>query len=116
LDSTLVLCCGEFGRLPICQKGSTGRDHNPHAFTAWLAGAGVKGGHHHGATDEFGHKAVAGRVSVNDLHATILHLLGIEHTRLTYRYSGRDFRLTDVAGNVITEILAEPRAGALKTS
>lgn len=106
LDSTLVVCCGEFGRLPICQKGSTGRDHNPHAFTAWFAGGGVRGGVHHGATDEFGHKAVIDRVSVNDLHATILALLGLEHTRLTYRYSGRDFRLTDVAGRVVTEILA----------
>lgn len=106
LDSTLVICCGEFGRLPICQKGSTGRDHNPHAFTAWFAGGGVKGGVHFGETDEFGHKAVVDRVSVNDLHATILALLGLEHTRLTYRYSGRDFRLTDVAGRVVTEILA----------
>jgi hypothetical protein len=92
--------------LPICQKGSTGRDHNPHAFTAWFAGAGVKGGVHHGQSDEFGHKAVVDRVSVNDLHATILALLGIEHTRLTYRYNGRDFRLTDVAGEVVRAILA----------
>jgi hypothetical protein len=105
LDETLVICCGEFGRLPICQKGSTGRDHNPHAFTTWFAGAGVKGGYHHGATDEFGFKAVEGRVSVNDLHATILHLLGLEHTRLTYRYNGRDFRLTDVAGRVVEEVI-----------
>ncbi|MFO0958436.1 MAG: DUF1501 domain-containing protein [Isosphaeraceae bacterium] len=106
LDSTLVICCGEFGRLPIAQKGSTGRDHNPHAFTAWMAGGGVKAGHHHGATDEVGFKAVDGRVSINDLHATILHLLGLDHTKLTFRYNGRDFRLTDVAGNVVTEILA----------
>jgi hypothetical protein len=106
LESTLVVYCGEFGRLPICQKGSTGRDHNPHAFTAWLAGAGVRAGHHHGATDEIGHKAVEGRVSINDLHATMLYLLGIEHTKLTYRYNGRDFRLTDVAGDVVSEILA----------
>jgi hypothetical protein len=106
LDSTLVICCGEFGRLPICQKGSTGRDHNPHAFTAWFAGGGVKGGVHHGATDDIGHRAVADRVSINDLHATILHLLGLEHTRLTYRYAGRDFRLTDVAGEVVRPILA----------
>lgn len=106
LDSTLVICCGEFGRLPICQKGSTGRDHNPHAFTAWFAGGGTKGGMHHGATDELGHRAVVDRVSVNDLHATILALLGIEHTKLTYRYNGRDFRLTDVAGRVVTEIMA----------
>ncbi len=105
-DDTLVVCCGEFGRLPICQKGSTGRDHNPHAFTTWFFGGGVKGGVHHGETDEFGHKAVIDRVSVNDLHATILHLLGLEHTKLTYRYNGRDFRLTDVAGEVVREILA----------
>jgi hypothetical protein len=106
LDSTLVLCCGEFGRLPIVQKGGTGRDHNPHAFTAWMAGGGVKGGVHHGRTDEFGHKAVENRVSVNDLHATILHLLGLDHLKLTYRFNGRDFRLTDVAGEVVKEILA----------
>ena len=85
------------------QKGGTGRDHNPHAFTTWLAGGGVKGGVHYGETDEIGHKAVVDRVSVNDLHATILHLLGIDHERLTYRYNGRDFRLTDVAGNVVKE-------------
>ena len=105
LESTLVVWCGEFGRLPIVQKGGTGRDHNPHAFTTWMAGGGVKGGVHHGATDDFGHKAVEGRVSVNDLHATILHLLGLDHTQLTYRFNGRDFRLTDVAGNVVTPIL-----------
>jgi hypothetical protein len=106
LDSTLVIWGGEFGRLPIVQKGGTGRDHNPHAFTTWLAGAGVKGGTLYGKTDEIGHKAIVDRVSINDLHATILHLLGIDHKRLTYRYSGRDFRLTDVAGNVVKDILA----------
>jgi hypothetical protein len=106
LSSTLVIWGGEFGRLPIVQKGGTGRDHNPHAFTFWLAGGGVQGGVRHGATDELGHKAVENRVHVNDLHATILHLLGLEHTKLTYRLSGRDFRLTDVAGNVVKEILA----------
>jgi hypothetical protein len=106
LDSTLVIWGGEFGRLPIVQKGGTGRDHNPHAFTYWLAGGGVQGGVHHGATDELGHKAVENRVHVNDLHATILHLLGLEHTRLTFRMNGRDFRLTDVAGHVVKEILA----------
>src|SRR5205814_1500146 len=105
-DSTLVLCNGEFGRLPIVQKGGTGRDHNPHAFTTWLAGGGVQGGARHGATDEVGFKAVADRVSINDLHATVLHLLGIDHERLTYRYNGRNFRLTDVAGQVVREILA----------
>ena len=106
LDSTLVIWCGEFGRLPIAQKGSTGRDHNPHAFTTWMAGGGVKGGVHHGASDEIGHKAVDGRVSVNDLHATILHQLGLDHAKLTYKFNGRNFRLTDVAGNVVTQILS----------
>ncbi len=106
LDSTLVIWGGEFGRLPIVQTGGTGRDHNPHAFTYWMAGGGVKGGVHHGATDEIGHKAVENRVHVNDLHATILHLLGLDHTRLTFRLNGRDFRLTDVAGHVVKEILA----------
>ncbi|MFO0944417.1 MAG: DUF1501 domain-containing protein [Planctomycetota bacterium] len=106
LDSTLVIWGGEFGRLPLVQKGGTGRDHNPHAFTVWLAGGGVKGGVSHGATDEIGHKAVENRVSVNDLHATILHLVGMDHKRLTYKYNGREFRLTDVAGEVVTSILA----------
>jgi hypothetical protein len=106
LDSTLVIWGGEFGRLPIVQTGGTGRDHNPHAFTVWMAGGGVKGGTLHGATDEIGHKAVEGRVHVNDLHATILHLLGLDHTKLTFRMNGRDFRLTDVAGYVVNEIIA----------
>ncbi len=106
LDSTLVIWCGEFGRLPIVQKGGTGRDHNPHAFTTWLAGGGAKGGVHYGQTDEIGHKAVVDRVSINDLHATILHLLGIDHEKLTYRYNGRDFRLTDVAGTVVKAVVA----------
>lgn len=106
LDSTLVIWGGEFGRLPIVQKGGTGRDHNPLAFTVWMAGGGVKGGVHHGATDEIGHKAVVDRVSINDLHATILHLLGLNHEKLTYRYNGRDFRLTDVAGQVVSSIIA----------
>ena len=98
---------GEFGRLPIVAEGvSAGRDHNPHAFTAWLAGGGVKGGRSYGATDEIGFKAVEDRVSVNDLHATVLHLMGLDHKKLTYRYNGRDFRLTDVAGNVVEKILA----------
>ena len=83
----------------------TGRNHNLHANTIWMAGGGVRGGVHYGATDELGHKAIEPRVSVNDLDATILHLFGIDHTRLTYRFNGRDFRLTDVAGNVIQEIL-----------
>jgi hypothetical protein len=106
LDSTLIVCNGEFGRLPLVQKGGTGRDHNPHAFTTWFAGGGIKGGVHHGETDELGHKAAVDRVSINDLHATILHLLGLDHTRLTYRFNGRDYRLTDVAGNVVSSIIA----------
>jgi len=110
LDTTLVIWGGEFGRLPVVQRppGSTqaGRDHNPHAFTTWFCGGGTKGGVHHGATDEIGFKSVQDRVSINDLHATILHLLGMDHTRLTYRHNGRDFRLTDVAGRVVQAILA----------
>jgi uncharacterized protein (DUF1501 family) len=105
LDSTLVIWGGEFGRLPVSQKGAKpGRDHNPHAFTVWLAGGGVKCGTLYGKTDEVGLRAAENRVSVNDLHATILHLLGLDHKRLTYRYNGRDFRLTDVAGNVVKEV------------
>jgi hypothetical protein len=107
LDETLVIWGGEFGRLPIVQKGGTGRDHNPHAFTIWLAGGGVRGGVAHGATDEIGHKAVVDRVSIHDLHATVLYLLGLDHTRLTYRYNGRDFRLTDVAGEVVRGVVDE---------
>jgi uncharacterized protein (DUF1501 family) len=107
LDDTLVIWGGEFGRLPISQKAAKpGRDHNPHAFTYWFAGGGVKGGTSYGETDEIGHKAAVNRVSVNDLHATILHLLGMDHEKLTFRYNGRDFRLTDVAGKVIREIIA----------
>ena len=107
LESTLVVCCGEFGRLPVSQRGKKpGRDHNPHAFTTWLAGGGVRGGIHFGQTDDVGHKAAVDRVSVNDLHATLLHLLGLNHERLTYRFNGRDFRLTDVAGEVVRGVLA----------
>ena len=105
LDSTLIVCGGEFGRTSDSQ-GSNGRDHNPNAFTTWFAGGGIRGGVHYGATDEFGYKAVHNRVSVHDLHATILHLMGIDHERLTYRFNGRDYRLTDVYGNVIQPILA----------
>jgi hypothetical protein len=109
-DEVLVVCCGEFGRLPIVQmtkdKNHLGRDHNPHAFTAWFFGAGIKGGVHFGETDEIGFKATVDPVSVNDLHATILQLIGIDHERLTYRFSGRDFRLTDVAGRPVHEIFA----------
>jgi uncharacterized protein (DUF1501 family) len=105
LDSTLVIWGGEFGRLPIVQKGSGGRDHNPHANTVWMAGGGIKGGVSYGATDEIGFKASENRVNVHDMHATILHLMGLDHKKLTYRYNGRDFRLTDVHGNVVKEIL-----------
>jgi hypothetical protein len=105
LQDTLVLWGGEFGRSPVAQKGD-GRDHHPYGFTMWLAGGGVKGGLAHGATDEFGWYAVENKVHVHDLHATILHLMGIEHERLTYHYSGRDYRLTDVYGSVVNEILA----------
>ena len=107
LDETLVIWGGEFGRLPIAQKGQKpGRDHNPHAFTFWLAGGGAKGGVSYGETDEVGYNAAVDRVPVNDLHATILRLLGLDHERLTYKYNGRRFRLTDVAGKVITKIIA----------
>ena len=105
LDETLVVWGGEFGRTSDSQ-GSKGRDHNPNAFTMWMAGGGIKGGVQYGASDEFGYKAVDKRVGVNDLHATILHLLGIDHERLTYRFNGRDYRLTDIAGSVIKPLLA----------
>jgi uncharacterized protein (DUF1501 family) len=105
LHDTLVVWGGEFGRTSDSQ-GSLGRDHNPKGFTIWLAGGGVKGGVHYGATDEFGYKAVENKVHGNDLHATILHLLGMDHEKLTYRHNGRDFRLTDVGGNVIRELIA----------
>lgn len=105
LEDTLVIWGGEFGRTSDSQ-GSKGRDHNPNAFTMWMAGGGIKGGVQYGASDEFGYKAVVDRVGVNDLHATILHLMGIDHERLTYRFNGRDYRLTDVAGTIIKDILA----------
>ena len=105
LDTTLVVWAGEFGRTPFAQ-GSDGRDHNQYGFTVWLAGGGAKGGHVHGATDELGFQAVQDKVHVHDLHATILHLLGFDHERLTYRYAGRDFRLTDVHGTVVKELIA----------
>jgi hypothetical protein len=105
LDDTLVIWGGEFGRTPNTE-GKNGRDHNTAAFSMWLAGGGVKAGYIHGETDEFGAYTVAGRTHVHDLHATILHLMGLDHERLTYRYGGRDYRLTDVFGTVVKEILA----------
>lgn len=104
-EQTLVIWGGEFGRTPMAQGGD-GRDHNPFGFTMWLAGGGIKGGTIHGSTDEYGYFVRDGKVHVHDLHATILYLLGVDHTKLTYRYSGRDFRLTDVHGHVIHDVLA----------
>ncbi|QDV69975.1 hypothetical protein Poly24_36940 [Rosistilla carotiformis] len=114
LKDTLVIWGGEFGRTPVVempkegtnQGKMNGRDHNHHGFTVWMAGGGVKGGYVHGSTDEFGFKAVENRVHVHDLHATMLHLLGFDHKKLTYRYAGRDFRLTDVHGRVVDELIA----------
>jgi hypothetical protein len=114
LDETLIIWGGEFGRTPTVElpkEGSnegtkTGRDHNHYGFTTWMAGGGVKGGHVHGATDDVGFKAVQDRMHVHDLHATILHLMGFDHEKLTYRYAGRDFRLTDVHGRVVRDLLA----------
>ena len=105
LAETLVVVTGEFGRTPMAQ-GADGRDHNPYGFTVWLAGGGVKGGTIHGATDDYGYHAIADKVEVYDLHATMLHLLGVDHKRLTYRFGGRDMRLTDVHGEVVKGILA----------
>lgn len=111
-DETIVLCGGEFGRTPAVElvngKPGGGRDHNHWGFTVWVAGGGFRGGLVYGATDEFGYRAVEKPVHVHDLHATLLHALGFDHTRLTYRHAGRDFRLTDVAGNVIPEVLHRP--------
>ncbi|MFM1902130.1 MAG: hypothetical protein RLZZ440_30 [Planctomycetota bacterium] len=107
LDSTLVVWSGEFGRTPFAQ-GSDGRDHNPQAFSLWLAGAGIRGGTTVGTTDDYGYRVVEQPFTIHDLHATMLHLLGIDHTRLTYRFSGRDIRLTDVAGTVIRDVLVDP--------
>ena len=110
LEDTLVVWGGEFGRTPTTDlsegKGTDGRDHNHYGFTMWMAGGGVKGGQAYGATDDFGFQAVTDKVHVHDLHATILHLMGLDHERLTYRYAGRDFRLTDVHGNVAHDIIA----------
>jgi uncharacterized protein (DUF1501 family) len=105
LDETLIVWGGEFGRTPVSENGD-GRDHNPYGYTMWLAGGGIKRGLAYGNTDEFGFKAVENRVSIHDLHATILNQLGVDHEKLTYRYAGRDFRLTDVSGVVVKDILA----------
>jgi hypothetical protein len=105
LDETLVIWAGEFGRTPFAQ-GRNGRDHNPFGFSIWMAGGGIKGGTTYGATDEYGYKAVENKVEVHDLHATMLHLLGFDHTKLTFRYSSRDMRLTDVHGKVIHDLIA----------
>jgi hypothetical protein len=105
LERTLVVWAGEFGRTPFAQ-GSAGRDHNPFGFSIWLAGGGVKGGTIYGQTDEFGYKVIENRAEIHDLHATMLHLLGLDHKRITFRFSGRDMRLTDVHGEVIRPILA----------
>jgi uncharacterized protein (DUF1501 family) len=105
LKDTLVIWTGEFGRTPWAQSGD-GRDHNPYGYTMWMAGGGVKPGFVYGATDEFGYHAVENRMHIHDMHATVLHLLGLDHEKLTYRYAGRDFRLTDVAGTVAKGIIA----------
>jgi len=105
LKDTLVIWGGEFGRTPAAQNGD-GRNHNNKGYTTWMAGGGVKGGYSHGSTDEHGYESVEGKCHIHDWHATILHLLGLDHEQLTYRYAGRDFRLTNVYGNVLKEILA----------
>jgi hypothetical protein len=105
LDETLVIWSGEFGRTPMAQ-GTNGRDHNPFGFSLWMAGGGTKGGHIYGATDEYGYYAIENKLDIHDLHATMLHLLGVDHERLTFRYSSRDMRLTDVHGRVIDDLIA----------
>ena len=106
LDRTLVIWGGEFGRTPMVQGGYDGRDHHPNCFSMWLAGGGIKGGIVHGETDDFSYNVTDGGVHVHDLNATILHCLGIDHEKLTYRFQGRDFRLTDVHGKVVRQLLA----------
>ena len=106
LEDTLVICAGEFGRTPMVQGGDDGRDHHNRCFSVWLAGGGVKSGHVHGTTDELGFNVAQDPVHVHDLNATLLHLLGLNHERLTYRFQGRDYRLTDVHGEIVEGILA----------
>jgi uncharacterized protein (DUF1501 family) len=106
LEDTLVVWMTEFGRMPTFQKGASGRDHNPDGFTTWMTGAGVKKGFSYGATDELGHKAVENVTTIYDLHATILHLLGLDHERLSYYHNGIERRLTDVHGHVVKDVLA----------
>jgi hypothetical protein len=105
LDRTLLLWGGEFGRTPVVQGGDDGRDHNPQGYSMWLAGGGVRGGLTYGKTDDYGYYAIENKVHVHDLHATMLHLLGMDHTELTFRHAGRDFRLTDVHGDVVLDLL-----------
>ena len=105
LESTLLVFSGEFGRTPFAQ-GRDGRDHNPQGFSLWMAGGGIRGGTIFGATDEYGYRVVQNKLTVHDLHANMLHLLGMDHKKLTYRYGGRDVRLTDVHGELVPEILA----------
>jgi uncharacterized protein (DUF1501 family) len=105
LDQTLIVWAGEFGRTPFAQ-GADGRDHNPYGFTVWMAGGGVKGGFAYGETDEWGYKVVKDKLEMHDLHATILHLLGVDHKRQTFRFGGRDMRLTDVHGEVVKDLMA----------
>ena len=106
LEKTLVVWAGEFGRTPFAQGSGDGRDHSPHGFSVWMAGGGVKGATVYGQTDEYGYHAIENRLEIHDLHATMLHLLGLDHTRLTFRHSSRDFRLTDVHGRVVHDIIA----------
>ena len=106
LEDTIVWWGGEFGRTPVSQGGRDGRDHNPHAMTQWFCGGGFKGGIRYGETDEYGYYAVKDKVHFHDLHATVLHLMGLDHTKLTYRYAGRNFRLTDVHGEIIHGVIA----------
>ena len=105
LDTTLLVFSGEFGRTPFAQ-GTNGRDHNPQGFSLWMAGGGIKGGTIYGATDEYGYRVVENKLTVHDLHANMLHLLGVDHKKLTYRFQGRDYRLTDIHGHLVKKILA----------